>query len=103
MSHDNTSGAGAQDARMVHCVKLGRQLPGLPMRPFPNALGDRVFLQISSEAWGQWLDQSKMLINEYRLNLSSPESRAFLMEQCEKFLFGDGAAGPPPDYEPPSR
>jgi Fe-S cluster biosynthesis and repair protein YggX len=88
---------------MVHCAKLGRHLPGLPFRPFPNALGDRVFAEISAEAWAEWLAQSKMLVNEYRLNLSSPESRQFLMDECEKFLFGTGAAGPPPDFEPPSR
>jgi Fe-S cluster biosynthesis and repair protein YggX len=80
---------------------LGRELPGLPSPPFSNELGRRLYEQVSMEGWGQWLQQSKMLVNEYRLNLSLPEARQFLMEQCEKFFFGPGAA-PPPDYIPPA-
>jgi Fe-S cluster biosynthesis and repair protein YggX len=101
MSHDSTSGAIPQGARMVHCVKLGRTLPGLTFRPFPNDLGERVYEQVSAEGWAEWIGQSKMLINEYRLNLSSPDARTFLMAECEKFFFGEGAT-PPPDYQPPS-
>jgi Fe-S cluster biosynthesis and repair protein YggX len=85
---------------MVHCVKLGRALPGLAFRPFPGELGQRLFDHVSMEGWAQWIEQSKMLVNEYRLNLSLPESRTFLMEQCEKFFFGSGGT-PPPDYVPP--
>ena len=99
MTQSNTSGQGSQAPRRVLCVKLGRELQGLPFKPFANELGQRIYDQVSQEAWGQWLDQSKMLVNEYRLNLSLAESRSFLMEQCEKFFFGPGAA-PPPDYVP---
>jgi Fe-S cluster biosynthesis and repair protein YggX len=79
---------------------LGRELPGLAARPFPNELGQRLYERVSREAWGQWIDQSKMLVNEYKLNLSLPEARAFLMGECEKFFFGAGGT-PPPDYVPP--
>ncbi len=86
--------------RRVHCAKLGRELPGLLQPPFANELGRRIYDHISQEAWRMWLEQSRMLINEYRLNLSNEESRRFLIAQCEAFLFGTGAA-PPPEYEPP--
>jgi Fe-S cluster biosynthesis and repair protein YggX len=99
MSHSNTSEGGSQGPRRVLCVKLGRELQGLPYKPFPSELGQRIYDQVSQEAWSQWIEQSKMLVNENRLNLSLPESRAYLMEQCEKFLFGPGTA-PPPDYVP---
>jgi Fe-S cluster biosynthesis and repair protein YggX len=84
----------------VRCIRLGRELPGLPAPPFPTELGQRLYDQVSIEAWGQWLAHSKMLVNEYRLNLSTPEARRFLMEQCDKFFFGEGSA-PPPEYAPP--
>jgi Fe-S cluster biosynthesis and repair protein YggX len=87
--------------RLVHCIKLGRDLPGLPAKPFPNELGQRLYDSVSQEAWGMWLQQSKLLINEGRLNLSSPESRQFLMEQCERYFFGPGMTLPP-DYVPPT-
>jgi len=101
MTEFNTSGGSGQPGpRLVQCIKLGRQLPGLPMPPFPGPLGQKLYEQVSLEGWGLWLAQSKMLINEYRLNLSSPESRQRLMEECDKFFFGTGST-PPPDYVPP--
>ena len=101
MPQSNTFGAPGQPTpRLVHCIKLGRELPGLPAKPFANDLGARLFAEVSAEAWGLWLAQSKMLINENRLNLSTPEARQFLMEECEKFFYGPGSA-PPPDYVPP--
>jgi Fe-S cluster biosynthesis and repair protein YggX len=81
--------------RMVHCVKLGRDLPGLGAKPFANDLGQKLYDQVSQEAWRLWLEQSKMLINEYRLNLATPEARKFLLEQCERFFFGPGGTPRP--------
>ena len=102
MPESNTPGAGAQqEPRRVHCVKLGQDLPGLPGRPFPNELGQRLYDHVSQEAWGLWMIQSRMIVNEYRLNLSTPDSRRFLMEQCEKFFFGAGSTSPP-DFSPPA-
>jgi Fe-S cluster biosynthesis and repair protein YggX len=88
--------------RTVHCVKLGRELPGLERPPMPGELGKRIYEQVSAEAWQQWTEQQKMIINEYRLSLVDPQARKFLREQAERFFFGEGAA-PPPDYVPPAR
>ena len=30
-------------ARMVMCKKLGKELPGLTFKPFPNELGQRIY------------------------------------------------------------
>lgn len=86
--------------RVVRCVKLGRELPGLPARPFPNDLGQRIYESISLEAWRAWMQHSQMLINERELKLSDPQAREFLMQECETFLFGAGSA-PPPGWVPP--
>ena len=87
-------------ARMVHCVKLGREAEGLDFPPYPGELGKRIYEQISKEAWQQWLRQQTMLINEYRLVLTDPKARRFLEQEMEKFLFGEGSA-PPEGYVPP--
>jgi hypothetical protein len=56
MSHSNTFGPAGQPAgRLVRCVKLGRELPGLPAKPFPNDLGQRLYDEVSMEAWGLWM------------------------------------------------
>ena len=38
-------------ARMVLCKKLGRELPGLDVPPFPGDLGQRIYEEISAEAF----------------------------------------------------
>jgi Fe-S cluster biosynthesis and repair protein YggX len=86
---------------MVHCVKLGREAEGLDKAPFPGELGDRIYAQVSKEAWQLWTRHMTMVVNEYRLSLSNPESQKILMEQMEQFFFGEGAALPP-DYVPPA-
>jgi Fe-S cluster biosynthesis and repair protein YggX len=89
-------------ARMVKCSKLGGERPGLPYKPFADALGQRIFEGISQEAWQQWIEHSKKLVNEYRLDLTQKKAHDVLKEQCEAFLFGEGAVTQPPDYVPPA-
>lgn len=84
---------------MVHCKKLGKELPGMPYKPFDNELGQRIYDEISMEAWRLWLEHSKMVVNEYRLDLTSPRAHQILLEQAEQFFFGEGAQLPP-DYVP---
>jgi Fe-S cluster biosynthesis and repair protein YggX len=85
---------------MVHCVKLGREAEGLDRLPYPGELGQRIFEQVSKQAWQDWLRHQTMLINENRLTPMDPKSRKFLVEQMENFFFGEGAELPP-DYVPP--
>ena len=85
--------------RTVHCAKLGKDLPGLDKPPIPGELGKRIFEGVSEEAWNQWLEHQKMLMNEYRIDLSDKSSRQILKQQMEQFFFGDGSK-PPPDFVP---
>jgi Fe-S cluster biosynthesis and repair protein YggX len=85
---------------MVKCRKLGKELPGMSFKPFPNELGQRIFDEISQDAWKLWLEHFKMIMNEYRLSPADPRTSQILFEQAEKFFFGEAAALPP-DYRPP--
>ena len=85
---------------MLNCVKLGKEAEGVKWKPWNDELGQRIFDNVSQEAWKLWLEHSKMLINEYRLDLMSPRAQQILKEQCEKFFFGEGAQLPP-DYVAP--
>ncbi len=89
-------------ARIVKCAKFGRELPGLDEPPWPGELGERIFNNVSQEAWKLWLEHLKMLINEYRLNPSTKEAQELIASQMEQFFFGEGAALPP-GYVPPAR
>lgn len=80
--------------RTVFCKKLHKELPGLTFQPFDDELGERIYKEISEDAWKMWLEHSKMLINEYRLDLVTMQAFQFLHERCEAFFFGDGSAAP---------
>jgi Fe-S cluster biosynthesis and repair protein YggX len=86
--------------RIIKCVKLGKEAEGVKWKPWNDELGQKIFDNVSQEAWKLWLEHSKMLINEYRLDLMSPKAQQILKEQCDKFFFGEGAQLPP-DYVPP--
>jgi Fe-S cluster biosynthesis and repair protein YggX len=85
--------------RTVKCAKLGEALPGLPYKPFNDALGQRIYDTVSAQAWAMWIEHSKKIVNEYRLDLTQKKAHEVLKEQCEAFLFGDGGIVPP-DYVP---
>lgn len=87
-------------ARTVHCVKLGKEAEGLDRPPYPNELGQRIYENVSKEAWQMWLNHQTMLVNEMRLNLMDPEAQKFLMQQMEAYFFGEGA-DTPEGYVPP--
>lgn len=75
--------------RMVKCVKLGRELPGLDKPPFPGTLGQRIYEHVSKQAYDMWPAQSTLIINHYGLNMADPEARKILREQMEEFFFGE--------------
>jgi len=87
--------------RMVNCVLLKKEAPGLDKPPYPGELGKRIYENVSKEAWSQWLAHQTMLINENRLSPLDPKARKYLEGEMEKFLFGDGSAAPA-GYVPPS-
>ena len=80
--------------RMVKCVKFGRTMEGLDRVPWKGEIGQRVFENVSKEAWKMWLEHSKMIMNEYRLNPLDPQSIKIMEEQMEQFFFGEGAKLP---------
>lgn len=80
--------------RTVQCVYLKREAAGLTYLPYPGELGQRIYANVSSEAWAQWLKHQTMLINEYRLSPIEPKARKFLVTEMEKFFFGGGSEKP---------
>ena len=89
-------------ARMVRCVKLGREAEGLERVPYPGELGQRIYDNVSKEAWQKWLGHQTMLINEYRLVPFEPKARKFLVGEMEKFFFGAGSKEPEGFVDPDS-
>jgi Fe-S cluster biosynthesis and repair protein YggX len=82
-------------SRRVQCVLLGAEAEGLDRPPYPGELGQRIYENVSRQAWQRWLGHQTMLINEYRLTPIEPKARKFLEAEMEKFFFGEGSDKPP--------
>jgi Fe-S cluster biosynthesis and repair protein YggX len=74
--------------RTVNCVKLGESAEGLAKAPWPGELGERIYDNVSKQAWREWLGQQTILINENNLSPINPEHKALLKEEMEKWFFG---------------
>jgi Fe-S cluster biosynthesis and repair protein YggX len=74
---------------------LGKEAEGLDRAPYPGELGQRIFENVSKEAWQGWLQHQTMLLNEHRLSPINPKDRKFLEDEMEKYFFGGGSANPP--------
>ena len=87
--------------RKVFCVKFQKEMAGLDEVPFEgHPLGQKIYENVSKEAWKMWLEHMKMIMNEYRLNLGTPEAHESLIKQMDDYFYGERAALPP-DYVPP--
>jgi len=89
-------------AHTVFCVKFKKEMPGLEEPPFDNDLGQKVYDNVSQEAWRMWTEHCKMLLNEYRLNPARREDQEVIVKQMEQFFFGEGSAKPK-EYVPPAQ
>ena len=86
--------------RIVKCIKLQRELPGLDTPPFNDELGQRIYENVSKEGWRIFNEHFKMVMNEYRLALGTEEANQIFEQQVNDYFFGPGAALPP-GYVPP--
>lgn len=78
-------------SRMVNCIKLGREAEGMDFAPLPGELGQKLYDNVSKEAWQGWIRHQTMLINENRLSLADPRARQYLTQQLQNYFFGQGA------------
>jgi Fe-S cluster biosynthesis and repair protein YggX len=86
-------------ARTVFCAKLQKELPALDEAPWPGPLGQRIYDNVSAQAWKMWEDRMKMILNEYRLMPWQKEAQALMAKQMEEFFFGEKDVLPP-EYKP---
>jgi len=89
-------------AHLVQCVKLHKEAEGLDTPTYPGELGQRIYDNVSKEAWQLWLRHQTMMINENRLTPVNPEHRKLLETEMEKFFFGEGVELPE-GYVPPEK
>ena len=84
--------------RTVFCFKFQKELPGLDAPPWPGELGQRIFENVSMDAWKLWEERMKMILNEYRLMPWQKDAQDLMARYMEEFFFGTVASAPPPGY-----
>jgi len=82
--------------RVVNCVVLGSEQPGLSRVPYPGELGQRIYQNVSEAGWKQWLERQTMIINENGLSTVDPTSLALIEQHMLGFLFKEGELGQVP-------
>ena len=87
-------------SRMVSCVVLNREAPGLTRVPYPGDLGQRIFDSVSEEGWQKWIEHQTMIINENGLSTMDETSLALLEKHMLSFLFQEGELANQP-FTPP--
>lgn len=86
---------GPGDLETVPCVKLGREAKALKKPPLKGDIGQKIYKNVSEEGWTMWLEHSKMLVNEFRLDLMSEQGQRIWFDEMEKFFWGEGSSAPP--------
>ena len=75
--------------RTVHCSRFRKDLPGLDKPPLPGPNGEKIYAEVSAQAWREWQALQTMLINEKELSLIDRNARAYLTDQMWKFFRGE--------------
>lgn len=86
--------------RTVHCIKYKQDLPGLKSQPLPGELGKQIFENVSQNAWNEFIEFFKMVINEYRLDLTTPIADEVFKQKALEYFFSDELKMPE-GYVPP--
>lgn len=100
--------------RTVYCAKLHKNAPGIDAEDVQGqvalemiesvggpALRQRIYENVSWEAWELWKGHLTMLMNEHRLDMMDPQVDAFIRQRMEEFFFGEDVTLPP-GYVPPT-
>ena len=77
--------------RMVQCVKLGRELPGLDYPPFGGELGEKIWNSVSEQAWNTFKAQFMTAMRGQRIQGGSDEATNIFLEQADQYFFGAGS------------
>ena len=68
------------------CRRCGQANPRMEEPPFSTEIGQKIYEAICQPCWREWIAQSIKVINEYRLNLISPQGNEIYEQHMKEFL-----------------
>lgn len=72
------------------CARCGQKSAPLGYAPIPTELGQRVGAEICADCYNEWKMKQQQLINHFGLDVSNPDTHAFLFDQMKIFFFNEG-------------
>lgn len=79
--------------KTVDCVVIKSKAEGLDKVVHPGELGQRIYENVSKEAWKQWLERLTTIINENNLSTADESSLELIEKHMLGFFFGEGDYG----------
>lgn len=76
----------------IRCHRCAEDRPALASPPFRGERGEQIQGRICEGCWAEWLKHQTLLINHYGLDPRDAGARAFLYQQIDDVLLGDGEA-----------
>jgi Fe-S cluster biosynthesis and repair protein YggX len=73
--------------RNVFCQKYKKEMEGLEKPPYPGELGQKIYNNISKQAWTDRMEYQTKLINELKLKVFEPSAQATIKKHAEEFFF----------------
>jgi len=79
----------------VFCVKFQKEMPGLDEPPFDTELGQKVYDNVSQEAWRMWNRALQDGVERVPPESANPKDQEVIVKHLENFFWGENAALPP--------
>ena len=74
-------------SKIIYCTFLKEAADKQDFQIYPGEIGERIYNEISKEAWAQWINKQTMLINEKNLSMMNLADRQLLEKEMCNFLF----------------
>ncbi|AWK14680.1 oxidative damage protection protein [Candidatus Fukatsuia symbiotica] len=89
-------------SKIIYCTFLKEEAERQDFQIYPGEIGERIYNEISKQAWAQWINKQTMLINEKKLSMMNLADRQLLEKEMCNFLF-EGQEIHIAGYVPPSK
>lgn len=83
---DTAAPPSGESAPGFKCSRCGRPNGQLEKRPFKGTLGEKIFANVCTACWKEWIPMGTKVINELGLTLSSPAGQTAYDEYLNEFL-----------------
>ncbi|MDH5643152.1 MAG: oxidative damage protection protein [Gemmatimonadota bacterium] len=72
----------------ITCARCKETRERLKAPTLPGELGAKIYDEICTACWQEWLKEQTAIINHYGLSVLDPDAKKFLLSKTTEFFFG---------------